>query len=99
HVLTVVDHVSGGSVPLSLPGVYRVSVNPGGSMAIAFVQNSNYAYYPIKLSAAQTVSYSGGPTTWPKASVDCEPMNAPGWCLLQAQSPDNTDATGHYYGA
>ena len=99
HVLTVVDHTNNNSYPLGLPGVYRVSVNPGGSMAIAFVQNSNYAYYPIKLSAAQTVSYSGGPTTWPRAAVDCEPLNAPGWCLLQAQSPDNLDATGHYYGA
>jgi hypothetical protein len=31
--------------------------------------------------------------------VDCEPQNAPGWCLFQAQSPDNIDATGNYYGA
>jgi hypothetical protein len=99
HVLTVVDSVAGSSYPLSLPGVYRVSVNPGGSMALAFVQNSNYAYYPVKLSAAQTTSYSGGPSTWPKAAQDCEPQNAPGWCLFQAQSPDNVDATGTYYGA
>jgi hypothetical protein len=99
HVLTVIDHVSNNSYPLSLPGVYRVSVNPGGSMAMAFVQNSNYAYYPVKLSSAQTSSYSGGPTTWPKAAVDCEPQNAPGWCLFQAQSPDHTDSTGNYYGA
>jgi hypothetical protein len=99
HVLTVVDHVSGGSFPLSLPGVYRVSVNPGGSFAVAFVQNSNYAYYPRKLTAAQTTSYSGGPSTWPKAAVDCEPQNLPGWCLFQAQSPDNTDSVGNYYGA
>ena len=99
HVLTVVDHVAGTSYPQSLPGVYRVSVNPGGSMALAFVQNSNFAYYPIKLSSAQTTNYSGGPTTWPKAAVDCEPQNAPGWCLLQAQSPDHVDSTGTSYGA
>ena len=99
HVLTVVDHVAGTSYPLGLPGVYRVSVNPGGSMALAFVQNSNYVYYPIKLSAAQTTNYSGGPTTWPKAAIDCEPQNAPGWCLFQAQSPDSMDATGTPYGA
>jgi hypothetical protein len=99
HVLTVIDHVAGSSYPLSLPGVYRVSVNPGGSMALAFVQNSNYAYFPIKLSSAQTSSYSGGPTTWPKAAVDCEPQNAPVWCLFQAQSPDNVDSTGNHYGA
>jgi len=99
HVLTVVDKVSGSSYPFSLPGVYRVSVNQGGSAALAFVQNSNYVYYPRKLTAAQTIAYSAGPTTWPKAAVDCEPQNAPGWCLFQAQSPDNTDATGNFYGA
>jgi len=100
HVLTVIDKTQGGgSFPLSLPGVYRVSVNPGGSMALAFVENSNYAYYPIKLSSAQTTNYSGGPVTWPKAAVDCQPLNAPGWCLFQAQSPDKMDATGNYYGA
>ena len=42
---------------------------------------------------------SGGPSTWPKAAVDCEPQNAPAWCLFQMQSPDNIDATGNYYGA
>jgi hypothetical protein len=99
HVLTVVNQSAGTSLGLSLPGVYRVSVNPGGSVALAFVQNSNYAYYPRQLTAAQTTSYSGGPATWPKAAVDCEPQNAPIWCLFQMQSPDNIDATGNYYGA
>jgi hypothetical protein len=99
HVLTVVDKASNGSFVLSLPGVYRVSVNPGGTVALAFVENSNYIYYPLKLSASQTLAYSGGSTTWPKAAVDCEPLNAPAWCLFQAQSPDNLDATGHYFGA
>jgi len=99
RVLTVIDRTNGSGYSLSLPGIYRVSVNPGGSSALAFVQNSNYAYYPVKLSAAQTISYSGGPPTWPTASVDCEPQNAPGWCLFQAQSPDKVDATGTYYGA
>jgi hypothetical protein len=100
HVITVVDHVSGSTYPLSLPGVYRVSVNPGGSMALAFVQNSNYAYYPVKLSSAQTTNYAGGSSSWPKAAVDCEPQNAPGWCLFQAQSPDTLDTkTNTYYGA
>ena len=101
HELTVVDKssTSAGTYALNLPGVYRVSVNPGGSAALAFVQNSNYVYYPRKLTGTQSLAYSGGPTTWPKAAVDCEPQNAPGWCLFQAQSPDNTDATGNYYGA
>jgi hypothetical protein len=99
HVLTVVNRTNNSSYPLSLPGVYRVSVNPGGSVALAFVQNSNYVYYPRQLTGAQSIAYSGGPTTWPKAAVDCEPFNDPAWCLFQAQSPDHTDATGNYYGA
>ena len=90
-VLTILDRTNGGSYGLSLPGVYRVSVNPGGSAAMAFVQNSNYAYYARKLTASQTLSYSGGPSSWPKAAMDCEPLNAPGWCLFQMQSPDNKD--------
>jgi len=101
HVLTVVDKssTSAGTYYLNLPGVYRVSVNPGGSVALAFVQDSNYVYYPRKLTAAQSTAYAGGPGNWPKAAVDCEPFAAPGWCLFQAQSPDNTDATGNTYGA
>jgi hypothetical protein len=99
HVFTVLDRTIGGSYGLTLPGVYRTSVNTGGSVALAFVQNSNYAYYPIKLSAAQGIDYSGGASTWPKAAVDCEPINDPAWCLFQAQSPDHMDATGHSYGA
>lgn len=90
HVLTIVDKATGGSFALNLPGVYRVSVNSGGTVALAFVQNSNYIYYPLKLNSSQTLAYSGGPSTWPKAAVDCEPLNAPGWCLFQAQSPNGT---------
>jgi hypothetical protein len=99
HVLTVVDKVAGGNYSLSLPGVYRVSVNPGGTAALAFVQNSNYLYYPVKLTANQTISFSGGPSKWPTAAVDCEPLNAPGWCLFQAQSPDSADQYGIPFGA
>lgn len=99
HVVTAIDRVKGQLASLSLPGVYRVSVNPGGTVALAFVQNSDYLYYARELTASQTISYSGGPANWPKAAVDCEPQNAPLWCLLQAQSPDSLDATGNYYGA
>ncbi|HEY1985695.1 MAG TPA: hypothetical protein VGG85_09815 [Terracidiphilus sp.] len=103
HVLTVLDKTNGGTYALSLPGIYRVSVNPGGSVALAFVQNSNYAYYARKLSASETTNFSGGPSKWPKAAIDCEPLNAPGWCLVQAQSPDSVDpqygSLGWSYGA
>jgi len=99
HVLTIANQPSGGSIILTLPGIYRVSVNPGGSVVLAFVQNSDYVYYPRQLSTGQSRAYSGGPSTWPRAAVDCEPQNAPSWCLFQAQSPDQIDSTGNYYGA
>ncbi len=90
HVLTVVNQAGGGAIGLSLPGVYRVSVNPGGTVALAFVQNSNFVYYPAALTEPQTLSYSGGPSTWPLGAVDCEPQNAPLWCLFQALDPSST---------
>ena len=98
HIITIINQSGGGSAQLSLPNVYRVSVNPGGTAAIAFVQNSDYAYFAMQLTTAQGLAFSGGPSTWPKAAVDCEPQNAPTWCLFQAQSPDQLDATGTYYG-
>jgi hypothetical protein len=75
-----------------------VSVAPGGSSALFFVQNSDYVYYARKLTSSETLAYSGGSSTWPRAAMDCEPQNAPGWCLFQMQSPDNVDATGNAYG-
>jgi hypothetical protein len=90
HLLTVVDETNGGTYTFSLPGVYRVSVNPGGSMALAFVQNSNYAYYLRKLSASETVASSGGQSTWPLGAQDCEPQTGPGWCLFQALDSTST---------
>lgn len=99
RVLSIKNQGGGASAYLGLPGIYRVSVNPGGSAAMAFVQNSNYMYYPRQLTAAQSVAYAVGPSSWPRAAVDCEPQTSPQWCLFQAQSPDSIDATGNYYGA
>ncbi len=99
HQLTIAYPSVGASLGLNLPDVYRVSVNPAGTVVLAFVQNSPYAYYPRALSGAQSIAYSGGPSTWPRAAVDCEPQSLPIWCLFQMQSPDATDATGNYYGA
>jgi hypothetical protein len=93
HVLTAVNQGIGSVVGLSLPGVYRVSVNPGGSVALVFVQNSNYVYYPLELTTPQTLAYSGGPSTWPLGAVDCEPQNAPLWCLIQMLDPSSTSTS------
>ena len=43
HVLSVVDLTANKTYVLNLPNVFRVSVNPGGTIALAFVQNSTQA--------------------------------------------------------
>jgi hypothetical protein len=91
--LTVVDQSSSSAVTYTLSApdkLNHLSVNTGGSVALAFAENSNYAYYPLKLTATQTLAYKGGSTTWPTGAVDCEPLNAPGWCLFQARDSSNT---------
>jgi hypothetical protein len=89
-VITVISPTAGALAQLSLPGVYKLSVNPGGTAVLAFVQNSNYAYYLRQLSASQTLAYAGGPSNWPSAAVDCEPQASPTWCVFQAQSSGGT---------
>jgi len=90
NVLTVVNRSTGGTYSLSLPGVYHVSMNPGGTVMMAFVQNSNYAYFPRKLTSADATSLAAYYVTnqsWPAPYVDCEPKNLPGMCLAQMQDP------------
>jgi hypothetical protein len=93
-VLTVINKATGGSFGLSLPGVYHVSMNPGGTVMLAFQQNSNYAYYPRKLTSVDATSlaaYYLAHQSWPAPYVDCEPKNLPGMCLAQMLDP----ATGN----
>jgi hypothetical protein len=73
HTLTVQDRSLGTSYGLNLPNVYRVSINPSGSAALAFVQDSNLIYSVYKLQANQHA---------PANAEDCEPQNLPVYCLL-----------------
>jgi hypothetical protein len=73
HILTIQDRVLGSSFGLSLPNIYRVSTNPSGSAALAFVQDSNSVYSVYKLQTNQKV---------PSNAVDCEPQNVPVYCIL-----------------
>ena len=43
HILSAVDLQANKTYFLNLPNVYRVSVNPGGTIALAFVQNGTQA--------------------------------------------------------
>jgi len=106
HVLTAANQTAGTYAYLSLPNIYRISVNPGGSVALAFVKDSNYVYYPRMLTTSESTAYANGSSSWPKAAVDCEPQASPTWCLFQVQSPDAIDTAATtalgstvYYGA
>jgi len=94
HFLVVTDRVIGRTIGLNLPGVYKVSLNPSASLALAFVQNSNIAYSVVHLLSAQQTSYqayfaSNG--TWPPNAFglpaqDCEPQNLPVYCVYPISS-------------
>jgi len=73
HTLTVQDRQLGTSYGLNVPNIYRVSTNPSGSAALAFVQDSNLVYSVYKLQTNQKV---------PSNAVDCEPQNIPVFCAL-----------------
>jgi hypothetical protein len=73
HTLTVQDRQLGASYGLNVPNVYRVSTNPSGSAALAFVHDSNLVYSVYKLQTNQKV---------PSNAVDCEPQNIPVYCAL-----------------
>ena len=73
HTLTVQDRTLGASYGLNLPNVYRVSINPSGSAALVFLQDSNLVYSVYKLQANQKT---------PSNAEDCEPQNLPVYCIL-----------------
>src|SRR5580704_16823974 len=80
HTLTVQDRTLGTSYRLNLPNVYRVSINPSGTAALAFLQNSNLVFSVYKLQTNQHT---------PANAEDCEPQNLPVYCLLPV--PGNFD--------
>jgi hypothetical protein len=87
--LVINDRVIGKTIPLNLPGVYKVSMNPSATLGLAFVQNSNTAYSLVHLTSPQQSTYqayfaSNG--TWPPNAYnlpaqDCEPQNLPVYCV------------------
>lgn len=89
HQFTVLDRVLGQGFPLNVPGIYRVSLNSGGTLGLGFVQNSDTVYSVVRLTQPQTIEFSGGPSSWntPTSSLkniqDCEPQNLPQYCAVQ----------------
>jgi hypothetical protein len=95
HVLSVVDLTANKTYILNLPNVYRVSVNPGGSIALAFVQNSTQpansmtgvapsssfsVYSVVHLTTEQQTAAVNNPNYL--GAQDCEPQNLPQYCIF-----------------
>jgi hypothetical protein len=99
HVFTMIDRTLGSSVGkgvyyLNLPGVYRASINPGASVALAFIQDTNDVYSVVHLTQDQQVAASTSPdpqhfqpTGSPVAAQDCEPQSLPQYCAFKLQTP------------
>lgn len=105
HVLSVVDLTKNKSYVLNLPNVYRVSINPGGTIALAFVQNSMQGtgqqvgvtpsdafsvYSVVGLTADQ--QQAAATSTDPQHYLnaqDCEPQNLPVFCAFPVSTGAN----------
>lgn len=98
HFFVVQDRVISQSVGLNLPGVYRVSLNPSGTIGLAFVQNSDTAYSLVHLTSPQQTTYQAyfaANGTWPAngsglAAQDCEPQNLPVYCVYPIATSSNS---------
>ncbi len=79
--LIVIDNVAGKTYSLNLPNAYQVAVNPGGTIILAMVRNSNTLYRVLKLNANQAP---------PPGAVDCQPYVLPVYCVVPVpDSPKN----------
>ncbi|HEV2462508.1 MAG TPA: hypothetical protein VGT04_01780 [Acidobacteriaceae bacterium] len=105
HVLSVVDLSGGKSYVLNLPNVYKVAVNPGGTIALAFVQNSTQGpntqtdstpsdsfsvYSVVGLTASQQAAAAASADPQHYLSAqDCEPQNLPVYCAFPVSTGPN----------
>jgi hypothetical protein len=65
----------GVTYDLNLPGVDKVVIDPGFSVVLAMVQNSNTLYRIVRLPATPN-------PVLPPGYVDCEPLLLPQYCVV-----------------
>jgi hypothetical protein len=82
----LIMNAGGSSFVFSVPGVYRTFVNPGASVVLAMVRNSNALYRVVKLNATNT-------PTIPPGSVDCQPLLLPTYCVVPVGPTPVSNAT------
>ncbi len=77
--LIVIDNATGRSYSLNLPGAYQAAINPGGTIALAMVRNSNTLYRVLKLNSNQLrplAPSTASPTFFP-STASCLYLTAP----------------------
>ncbi len=95
HVISVSNRNNGSALTLNLPNAYGISVNPGGTIALVFIQNAtqpagqtvnvappqSFAVYSIvQLTQAQQTAAINNPNYL--GAQDCEPQKLPTWCVF-----------------
>jgi len=95
HVISVTDRGTGTSLTLNLPNAYGISVNPGGTIALVFVENATQApghtvkvdpppsfavYSIVQLTQPQQYAAINNPNYL--GAQDCEPQKLPTWCVF-----------------
>ena len=95
HVISVVNRNNGSSLTLNLTNAYGISVNPGGTIALVFIENATQAanqtvdvanpasfavYSIVQLTQAQQAAAANNPNYL--GAQDCEPQELPTWCVF-----------------
>lgn len=105
HVLVVADIAHNKTYVLNLPNVYKVSINPGGTIALAFTQNSTqapnsqigstpsdqFSVYSV-VGLTQDQQQAAANSTDPQHYLnaqDCEPQNLPAFCAFPVSTGPN----------
>ncbi len=71
----LVFSTGGTTYELNLPGVNKVIMDPGFSVVLAMVQNSNTLYRIVRLPQVANPAF-------PPGYVDCEPLLLPQYCVV-----------------
>jgi hypothetical protein len=89
HVLTVVNQSEPGQLSPQPSRRLPRQRESRRLVALAFVQNSNYVYYPRKLTPRKPSPTPAAQAPGPRPRWTASRRTRPLWCLFQAQSPDH----------
>jgi len=95
HVISILNRNNGGTFALNLPNAYGISVNPGGTIALVFIENATQAaghtvnvnspdsfavYSIVQLTQDEQFAAANNPNYL--GAQDCEPQKLPNWCVF-----------------